>query len=257
MLTKRIIPCLDVKHGRVTKGVRFAQNRDIGDPVELARKYYRDGADELVFYDIGASPEDKGILIDWVQNVAKAIHIPFAVGGGIRSVTDMRAVLLAGAEKVSINSAAVLNPQLIADGAKAFGAQCVVLGVDVKRVTASASVPSGFEVYIHGGRKPMYLDALGWIQRAAELGAGEVCVNSIDADGTKAGYDLDLLELVVDAVGIPVIASGGAGSIEDIISVFRQAHVDAALVASIVHEGTVTMGEIKRKLGEEGFLVRN
>ena len=211
MLSKRVIPCLDVRNGKLTKGVKFANNVDIGDPVESARKYYEEGADEIVFYDITASAENRGIFIDVVERVASTIFIPFSVGGGISSVADMRQVLLAGAEKISINSAAVKNPRLIAEGAEAFGSQAVVVGMDVLQVEKSESIPSGYEVVIHGGRKPMGIDAIEWARTCQELGAGELCINSIDADGAKAGYELPLTRLVVDAVTIPVIASGGAG----------------------------------------------
>ena len=190
MLSKRIIPCLDVRNGRLTKGIKFVGNQDIGDPVETARIYYEEGADEIVFYDITASHEDRGIFLDVVNDVASKIFIPFSVGGGISSVSDMRRVLLAGAEKVSVNSAAVKNPDIISEGAAAFGAQCVVVGMDVLRVEKSEDIPSGYEIVIHGGRKPMGLDAVEWAKTVEALGAGEICLNSIDADGTKDGYEL-------------------------------------------------------------------
>jgi cyclase len=209
MLTKRIIPCLDVRAGKVTKGVKFKGNVDIGDPVEFARLYYEEGADELVFYDITASNERRDIMLEVVRRVAEAIYIPFSVGGGLRTLEDMRKVLLAGAEKVSVDSGAVRNPAIIAEGAKAFGSQCVVLSMQVQRVPKSGKIPSGFEIYIDGARTATGLDAIEWAKRGEGLGAGELCVNSIDQDGARAGYDLPLTRLMAEAVGIPVIASGG------------------------------------------------
>ncbi len=248
MLSKRIIPCLDVRDGRTTKGVRFTDNVDIGDPVEMARFYYEQGADEIVFYDITASHERRGIMIEVVRRVAETIFIPFSVGGGIRTLEDMRAVLLAGAEKVSVNSAAVLDPGVIARGAEAFGSQCVVLGMDVKRVAARPEVPSGYEVVINGGRTFMGMDALEWARRAESLGAGEICLNSIDADGTQEGYELELTALISSAVTIPVIASGGAGRPEHLRDVLTTGKADAALVASMVHYGSCTIPDLKRYL---------
>ncbi len=248
MLSKRIIPCLDVRDGRTTKGVRFTDNVDIGDPVEMARFYYEQGADEIVFYDITASHERRGIMIEVVRRVAETIFIPFSVGGGIRTLEDMRAVLLAGAEKVSVNSAAVLDPGVIARGAAAFGSQCVVLGMDVKRVAPRAEVPSGYEVVINGGRTFMGMDALDWARRAEALGAGEICLNSIDADGTREGYDLELTAVISSAVTIPVIASGGAGRPEHLRDVLTAGKADAALVASMVHYGSCTIPDLKRYL---------
>lgn len=256
MLSRRIIPCLDVRAGRLTKGVKFEGNVDIGDPVESARRYYEDGADEIVFYDITASHEDRGIFLDVVERVASSIAIPFSVGGGISSVKDMRAVLNAGAEKVSVNSAAVKNPQLIADGADAFGSQAIVLGMDVKRVGVSAAIPSGYEIVINGGRKYMGLDAIAWAKKAVELGAGEICVNSIDADGTKDGYELTLTRMVADAVNVPIIASGGAGSPAHMRDALLQGRASAALIASIVHYGEYTIQEIKEYLHNAGCKVR-
>ena len=207
MLSKRVIPCLDVRNGRLTKGIKFKGNVDIGDPVETAKRYYEDGADEIVFYDITASHEARGIFLDVVEKVASQIFIPFSVGGGINTVDDMRDVLVAGAEKVSVNSGAVKNPDIISEGAARFGSQCVVLGMDVKRVDKSEEIPSGFEIVIHGGRKYMGLDAIEWAKTGEALGAGEICLNSIDADGVKTGYDLELTRLVAESVTIPVIAS--------------------------------------------------
>ena len=256
MLSKRIIPCLDVRDGKTTKGIKFKGNVDIGDPVEMARYYYEQGADEIVFYDITASNERRDIMIDVVRRVAEEIFIPFSVGGGIRSVEDMRAVLLAGAEKVSINSAAIRDPQLISKGASAFGSQCVVLGMDVKRVNRTKQIPSGYEMVIDGGRSYTGIDALEWAKRAEALGAGEICLNSIDADGTQKGYELELTALVSQNVGIPVIASGGAGCIEDIYQVLTTGRADAALVASIVHFGSVRIADIKAELDRLGVAVR-
>lgn len=256
MLMKRIIPCLDVRNGRLTKGVKFVGNKDIGDPVETARRYYEQGADEIVFYDITASHEDRGIFLDVVSRVAEQIFIPFSVGGGIGSVADMRAVLLAGAEKISINSAAVKRPELISEGAEAFGSQAVVVGMDVKAVPPGGATPSGYEVVIHGGRKATGLDALAWARRCETLGAGEICLNSIDADGTKEGYELHLTRLVSRAVGIPVIASGGAGHPDHMVAAVTEGEASAALIASIVHYGQYAIPEIKAAMQAAGVPVR-
>jgi cyclase len=256
MLSKRIIPCLDVRDGRTTKGIKFRDNVDIGDPVAMARLYYEAGADELVFYDITASSDRRDIMIEVVRRVAAEIFIPFSVGGGIRNLNDMRAVLLAGAEKVSVNSAAVKNPEIISQGARDFGSQCIVLGMDVKRVTPTENIPSGYEMVIHGGRTPMGLDALWWAQEAARLGAGEICLNSIDADGTQTGYELTLTRMISAAVSIPVIASGGAGVPEHLYEVLTQGRADAALIASMIHYGTYTIQGIKDYLHERGIPVR-
>jgi cyclase len=231
---------------------------DLGDPVEMAAQYYRDGVDELVFYDIMASAENRPIDIGMVRDVAREVFIPFSVGGGIRNLEDMREVLLAGAEKVSVNSLAVRNPGIIRDGARAFGSQCVVLGMDARRVAnpADAKYPSGYEVVIQGGRTPVGRDAVAWAVEAESLGAGEICLNSIDADGTKAGYDLDLTRKVSEAVGIPVIASGGAGVPEHLVAVLTTGKADAALVASMVHYGTYTVGAIKAEMAMAGLPVR-
>jgi cyclase len=256
MLTKRIIPCLDVRDGKTTKGVRFKNNIDVGDPVEMARFYYEEGADELVFYDITASAEKRAIMIEVVQRVAEEIFIPFSVGGGISCLEDMRQVLLAGAEKVSINSAAVENPALIQEGAQAFGGQCIVLGMDVKKVPAQVPHPSGYEIVIHGGRTFTGLDALWWAREAERLGAGEICLNSIDTDGTQKGYEMALTPLISDAVSIPVIASGGAGSPEDICRILTQGKADAALIASMTHYRAYTIRQIKDYLKDRGVAVR-
>lgn len=256
MLSKRIIPCLDVRDGKLTKGVKFKGNVDIGDPVETARRYYDEGADEIVFYDITASAEGRGIFLDVVDRVASKIAIPFSVGGGISSVADMRAVLLAGAEKISINSAAVKNPELISQGAEAFGSQAIVVGMDVKQVPVQAEVPSGYEIVIHGGRTFMGIDALEWAKRCEAMGAGELCVNSIDADGTKEGYELTLTRAISDAVRIPVIASGGAGSPAHMLDALTKGRASAALIASIVHYGEYTIAGIKQYLAEQGCKIR-
>ena len=256
MLSKRIIPCLDVRDGRTTKGIKFRDNVDIGDPVAMARLYYEAGADELVFYDITASSDRRDIMIEVVRRVAAEIFIPFSVGGGIRNLNDMRAVLLAGAEKVSVNSAAVQNPEIISQGARDFGSQCIVLGMDVKQVTPTETIPSGYEMVIHGGRTPMGLDALWWAQEAERLGAGEICLNSIDADGTQAGYELTLTRMISEAVSIPVIASGGAGTPEHLYEVLTQGRADAALIASMIHYGTYTIQGIKEYLHARGISVR-
>jgi len=256
MLSKRIIPCLDVREGQTTKGIKFKNNIDIGDPVEMARYYYEAGADEIVFYDITASHEKRDIMIDVVRRVAETIFIPFSVGGGIRNVDDMRTVLLAGAEKVSVNSAAVLNPEVISQGARAFGSQCIVLGMDVKYVGKSARIPSSYEIVINGGRTYMGIDALKWAIEARERGAGEICLNSIDADGMQQGYELILTSLISENVGIPVIASGGAGKPEHLADVLTKGQADAALIASMVHYGAYTISEIKSYLAGHGVKVR-
>jgi len=256
MLSKRIIPCLDVRNGLLTKGIKFQGNVDIGDPVEAARAYYEQGADEIVFYDITASSDDRAIMIDVVKRVAETIFIPFSVGGGIRTVEDMRSVILAGAEKVSVNTEAVLNPRLIADGARAFGSQCIVLGMDVKSVERSVTIPSGYEMIIQGGRTHTGIDALWWAKEAERLGAGEICLNSIDADGTQDGYEIDLTALISSNVRIPVIASGGAGRPEHLLDVLTRGRADAALIASMVHYKTHTIPEIKTFLDRQGVKMR-
>ncbi|MBU2549210.1 MAG: imidazole glycerol phosphate synthase subunit HisF [Proteobacteria bacterium] len=256
MLSRRIIPCLDVRDGKLTKGVKFKGNVDIGDPVEMARFYYEEGADEIVFYDITASSDRRDIMIDVVRRTAEKVFIPFSVGGGIRTVEDMRLALLAGAEKVSVNSAAVRNPGIIREGALAFGSQCVVLGMDVLKVDVTERIPSGYEIVIEGGRRPTGIDALWWAQEGERLGAGELCVNSIDADGTKAGYEMNLTRMISTGVGIPVIASGGAGNPEHMRAVLAEGRADAALIASITHYGEYTIREIKDYLNEQGVKTR-
>ena len=256
MLSKRIIPCLDVRDGKLTKGIKFKGNVDIGDPVEAAREYYEQGADEIVFYDITASVDGRDIMIDVVRRVAQTIFIPFSVGGGIRNLEDMRKVILAGAEKVSVNSTAVTDPKIITQGAKAFGSQCIVLGMDVKKVEMSGKIPSGYEIVINGGRKYTGIDALWWAKEAENLGAGEICLNSIDADGTQNGYELNLTALVSENVNIPVIASGGAGKPEHLAEVLTEGKADAALIASMVHYRTYTIAGIKQYLNEHQIKTR-
>jgi cyclase len=253
MLEKRLIVCLDVKDGRTTKGIRFRDNVDVGDPVAMAKAYYEQGVDELVFYDITASAERRAIRIDTVRRVAENVFIPFSVGGGISSVEEMREVLLAGAEKVSVNSAAVRKPEIIAGGAALYGSQCIVLGMDVAK---DPGKPSGYEVVINGGRTRTGLDCLEWALKAESLGAGEIVLNSIDADGTRDGYELTVTGLVSRSVGIPVVASGGAGKPEHLVSVFKEAGADAALIASMVHYGEWTIGGIKDHLIRGGIPVR-
>ena len=256
MLSKRIIACLDVRDGKLAKSVQFVNTRDIGDPVETARRYYEQGLDELVFYDISASPESRGILIDVVSRVAEQVFIPFSVGGGLRSVDDCARVLLAGAEKVNVNTAAVRNPPLITEAAQAFGAQAVVLSMDVRRVPPSPTIPGGYEIVVNGGRTPTGLDAVEWAKRGEGLGAGEIVVNSIDADGMRQGYELNLTRQIAEAVRIPVIASGGGGTPDHLYRVLTEGRADAALVASMLHYGTYTVREIKEHLAGQGVKVR-
>ena len=253
MLKKRIIICLDVRDGKTTKGIKFKGKIDIGDPVEMAEKYYHDGVDELVFYDITASAEKRGIMIDVVERVAERIFIPFSVGGGIASVADMRRVLLAGAEKISVNSQAVKNPSIIEEGASIFGRQCIVLGMDAAR---DSDMPSGYRVFINGGRTATDLDALAWAKQSEKLGAGEFVLNSIDADGTKNGYEINFTKLISDNVGVPVVASGGAGKPEHLEDVFKNGNADAALIASMVHYGDYTVQGIKEYLAASGVPMR-
>ena len=255
-LLKRVIVCLDVRRGQVTKGVKFEGNVDLGDPVEYAVRYDEQGVDELVFYDITASAEDRNLFLDVVSDVAESITIPFSVGGGIDSLDTMRSVLLAGAEKVSLNSPAVRNPELLTEGAEAFGSQCIVLGVDAKKVEKSIEIPSGYEVVIQGGRTPTGRDALQWVREAEERGAGEICLNAIDTDGVRDGYELDLTRMVSDAVAIPVIASGGGGEPHHLTEAVTTGGADAALVASMVHYGDYTIDEIKQAMAADGVPVR-
>jgi cyclase len=256
MLSKRLISCLDVRDGKLAKSVRFVNTRDIGDPVVQARTYYEDGLDELVFYDITASSDKRNIMLDVVSAVASQVFIPFSVGGGLRTVQDAQKVLLAGAEKVNYNTAAVENPRIIAEASKAFGAQCVVLSMDVRRTAPSSAIPSGYEIVTHGGRTPRGMDAIEWARRGQELGAGELVVNSIDADGTKEGYELTLTRTIAEAVTIPVIASGGGGTPEHLYAVLTEGKADAALVASMLHYGTYTVRQIKEYLHNRGVKMR-
>jgi len=253
MLLKRIIVCLDVRDGKTTKGIRFKGNEDIGDPVDMAKIYYAQGVDELVFYDITASSERRRVFLDVVEKVAENIFIPFCVGGGLASVKDMRDTLLAGAEKVSLNSQAVKNPGIIEEGASLFGRQCIVLGMDALK---DPSMPSGYRVVINGGRTPTGKDALAWALEAERLGAGEIVLNSIDADGTKEGYELTVTRMISEAVNIPVVASGGAGRPEHLAAVLSEGKADAALVASMVHYGTYSIRDIKKSLEAAGIPVR-
>ena len=267
MLAKRIIPCLDIQDGRVVKGVKFTNLRDAGDPVEQARIYDQAGADELVFLDISATHEGRGTVVEVVERVAEQVFMPLTVGGGIRTVEDIRRILLAGADKVSLNSAAVRNPQLLQEGARRFGSQCIVLAIDVRRVgnpvradptdVGGKGQPSPrWEVVISGGRTPTGLDACQWAQRAVELGAGEILLTSMDADGTLAGYDLELTRLIAQAVPVPVIASGGAGRPEHFAQVLTAGQADAALAASLFHDGILSIQEIKDYLKDQGIPVR-
>ena len=251
MLAKRIIPCLDIRDGRVVKGVNFVNIRDAGDPVEQARVYDRMGADELVFLDITASHEERDIVARVVRRVADEVFLPLTVGGGIRTVRDMRSILLAGADKISVNSAAVRTPEILAAGAERFGSQCIVLAIDAKRVP-----DGGWEVYINGGRIPMGLDAVEWAVRGVELGAGEILLTSMDADGTLAGYDLELTKAVAQAVNVPVIASGGAGTCDHFYQALTQGQADAALAASLFHDKMLTIGEVKRYLLDREVPIR-
>lgn len=253
MLKKRIVVCLDVKEGRTTKGIKFKGNVDIGDPVEMAAEYYRQGVDELVFYDIMASADGRGPILDLISRVASQVFIPFCVGGGIGSLEDIRSTILAGAEKVSLNSQAVKNPDLIRQGARVFGNQCIVLGMDALK---DSSMPSGYRVYINGGRTATELDAREWALQAVELGAGEIVLNSIDADGTKAGYEIELTRMISQAVPVPVVASGGGGIPAHLTQVLKEGQADAALIASMVHSGEYTVGSIKSALAVQGVPVR-
>lgn len=256
MLTKRIIPCLDVRDKKVTKGVKFQNNVVLGDPVEMAVNYSDGGCDELVFYDITASAEKRPIDIGMVAEVAKSVRIPFSVGGGIETIDDMRRVLLAGAEKISVNSLAVKNPDIIAEGAKEFGSQCIVLGMDPVKTSDIDKCPSGYEITIRGFRERTGMDALEWAKRAQGLGAGEIVVNSVDADGTKEGYEINLTKMIVDNLTIPVIASGGAGTCDHLAEVFIEARADAAIIASMIHTGQYTIAQIKEELIKKDIPIR-
>ena len=252
MHTKRVIPCLDVKDGRVVKGINFVNLRDAGDPAEVAEAYDREGADEVVFLDINASADNRATQLEWVREVASKVFIPFTVGGGIRTVEDFRAILREGADKIAINSAAIMNPQLISDGAEKFGSQCVVVAIDAKRRADG----SGWNIYKNGGRVDMGMDAVEWAVRAEQLGAGEILLTSMDGDGTKAGYDLALTKAVADAVSIPVIASGGAGKLEHFYDALVDAGAEAVLAASLFHYKELEIRQVKQYLRDRGVSVR-
>ena len=256
MLAKRVIPCLDVHGGHVTRGVQFGKAeagelRNVGDPVALAVRYNEQGADEMVFFDITATAHGRATMIDVIERVGDQCFMPLTVGGGLRAVEDMHAMLRAGADKVSINSSALANPDLIRAGAEKFGSQCIVVSIDARRTG-----PDGWEVFSHGGRKPTGLNAVEWAKRAVDLGAGEIVLNSIDADGTKAGYDITLTRRISEAVGVPVVASGGAGTLEHLVEVLRDGRADAVLAASIFHFGEHTVGDVKRFLADHDIPVR-
>lgn len=251
MLAKRIIPCLDVRDGKVVKGVNFQGIKEVGDPVECAFEYNKQGADEIVFYDITASHEGRGVMLDVVRQTAKKVFVPLTVGGGIKTVDDIRDTLRAGADKVSVNSQAVLNPQLIKDGADIFGSQCICVGVDAKKISDGK-----WTVFINGGRIDKGLDLIEWVKKVEELGAGEICLNSIDTDGVKGGFDVEMLKAVVSAVKIPVIASGGAGKLGDFADVFEKTDCSAALAASLFHFKELTVGDVKADCKSKGILVR-
>ena len=250
MLLRRVIPCLDVDKGRVVKGIEFVQLRDAGDPVELAARYEQEGADELVFLDITASSEKRETMVKLARRTADEVFIPFTIGGGIRSVEDAQAVLDAGADKVSVNSAAVQRPELIGEMAEVFGAQCVVMAIDARRV------PGGYEVFVNGGRTPTGRDAIEWAREGVERGAGEILLTSMDRDGTEEGYELTLTRLVADAVDVPVIASGGAGTLDHLVEALDEGGADAVLAASIFHYGTYSIREAKERLAQAGIPVR-
>jgi len=256
MLAKRIIPCLDVNDGRVVKGVNFVNLRDAGDPVELATFYSQQGADEIVFLDITATYENRQTIADVVRRTAQQVFVPLTVGGGIRTSDDFKELLRAGADKISVNSAAVSNKQLIAEAAQKFGSQCVVVAIDARACTDLEKCPSGYEVYVAGGRKPTGLDAVAWAKEVYELGAGEILLTSMDKDGTKSGFELNLTDMVAQSVGIPVIASGGCGNLEHFAEVFEKTGADAALAASLFHYGELTVPQVKEYLRGKHIPVR-
>lgn len=256
MIAKRVIPCLDVHDGQVTRGVQFGQAekgelRNVGDPVELALRYNEQGADEMVFFDITASAHGRATMVDVIERTADQCFMPLTVGGGLRSVEDMYTMLRAGADKISINSSALANPDLIRAGAEKFGSQCIVVSIDAKKVG-----PHEWQVFSHGGRKATGLDTIEWVKRAVSLGAGEIVLNSIDADGTKAGFDLEITRRVSESVSVPVVASGGAGKLEHMASVLLEGKADAVLAASIFHFGEYTVGDVKKYLASKGISVR-
>lgn len=252
MLTKRIIPCLDMTQGKVVKGIQFVNFRDAGNPVILAKKYSDEGADELVFLDITATIENRDILLDVVKRTAKEVTIPFSVGGGIRTVSDMKTILRAGADKVSVNTGAFKNPKLISDCAKEFGSQCVVLSLDAKKVG-----PNRWNVFINGGRSDTGVSVIDWAKKAVKLGVGEILLTSIDTDGTKLGFNVELTKKVSEAVSVPVIASGGAGKLEDFVEIFKKGKADAALAASLFHFGELTIKQVKDYLRSKNITIRN
>ncbi len=254
MLTKRIIPCLDVKNGRVVKGISFVELRDAGDPVELASFYYKEGADELVFLDITATPEGRDTTVNIVERISEKVFMPLTVGGGLRNIKDMRRMLTAGADKVSINTAAVLKPTLITEGANKFGSQCIVVAIDAQRIASSKE--SQWKVCIYSGQKPTRIDAIDWARKVVELGAGEILLTSMDADGRQAGYDIELTRAISEAVSVPVIASGGAGTLEDLYHVLIEGKADAVLAASIFHYGTYSISKTKEYLANKGIPIR-
>ncbi|KXW56043.1 imidazole glycerol phosphate synthase subunit HisF [Ferrovum sp. PN-J185] len=251
-LAKRIIPCLDVNAGRVVKGVNFVGLKDAGDPVEIAKRYDEQGADEVTFLDITASSDERGLILPIIEHVSSQVFIPLTVGGGVRQVEDVRTLLNVGADKVSINTAAIMNPQLIADAAQRFGSQCIVVAIDAKR----ANTPSGFGVFTHGGRKETGLDAIEWAERCYKLGAGELLITSMDRDGTKSGFDLELTKKISESVGIPIIASGGVGTLQHLLDGIELGGADAVLAASIFHYGEYTVREAKAYLRDHGVEVR-
>ncbi|MBH04430.1 MAG: imidazole glycerol phosphate synthase subunit HisF [Xanthomonadales bacterium] len=255
-LAKRIIPCLDIDKGRVVKGVKFLEIQDAGDPVEIARRYDQQGADELVFLDITASNEDRGTLMEVVEKVAGEVFIPLTVGGGVRSLPDVRRLLSAGADKVSINTAAISNPEFVAEAAYRYGSQCIVVALDVKNAARKDEEPR-YEIFTHGGRKSTGIEAIGWAQKLVELGAGEVLLTSMDRDGTKSGFDIKLTRAVSDAVAVPVIASGGVGDLDDLYNGLVDGRADAVLAASIFHFGTYTIQQAKNYLADRGVVVRD
>ncbi len=251
MLTKRIIPCLDVTAGRVVKGVNFVELKDAGDPVEIARRYNDQGADELTFLDITASSDQRDLILNIIEDVSSQVFIPLTVGGGVRSVEDVRRLLNAGADKVSINTSAVTNPQLVADASSRYGSQCIVVAIDAKQVS-----PGRWEIFTHGGRNATGLEVIEWARKMAQLGAGEILLTSMDKDGTKSGFDLELTRLVSDAVNIPVIASGGVGNLQHLADGVQQGHADAVLAASIFHYGEYTVQDAKKFMSERNIPVR-
>lgn len=252
MLTKRIVPCLDMTQGKVVKGIQFVNFRNAGDPVELAKEYDKQGADELVFLDITATVENRDILLDVVRRTAKEVTIPFSVGGGVRTVSDMRTILRAGADKVSVNTGAFKNPRLISDCAKEFGSQCVVLSLDAKKIR-----PNRWDVFINGGRTDTGVSAVEWAKTTTQLGAGEILLTSIDTDGTKRGFNVELTKLISETVTVPVIASGGAGKLDDFVEILKEGRADAALAASLFHFGELTIQEVKDYLKEKGIPIRS